>query len=221
MNDKHEKIWLIDIGDFDGTVVWCQDQFPNDEIKEEDTTGYIRADLVEAKDAEIASLKEQLAESENRGRVYFNDNLWLVSAISDFKESPIGVNKQRMFSLLEDEKYKNEQASTIQALEARCALLTDAMQTFVNRCDAGEVRSNKTYSQFKHLLSAIPEQSLSALKADTLSEFMQFFETEFSQYAGKPENLDEWLRLRNEFRLLVKSYAAQLRTSTKGDSNDG
>ena len=48
-----EKIWLIDMGE---EIVWCDSPTPAPEMEYEDSTAYVRADVLAAKQAKIDEL---------------------------------------------------------------------------------------------------------------------------------------------------------------------
>lgn len=60
--NRPEMIYLVE-GEHDGEIVdlWCEDPAPSSYHRAEDSTRYIRADVVEALEAEVEALKSSLA----------------------------------------------------------------------------------------------------------------------------------------------------------------
>lgn len=55
-----------------------------------------------------------------------------------------------------DKGHRNEEVKS-QALAERCFEMEAAMVEFVKRCEAGEIRSKRTYERFKNILDKFKE----------------------------------------------------------------
>ena len=65
----------------------------------------------------------------------------------------------------------NWDISELTELAAQLAVCREALETFVNRVEAGEVRSRTTYTQFKELLALTPPAALEAVRREVREEF--------------------------------------------------
>ena len=66
-SERPERIWLLhEMGD-EGSDVWCDDPAPNHPtLDQPDSTEYVRADALDARDAEIEMLREEKRQADER-----------------------------------------------------------------------------------------------------------------------------------------------------------